>query len=89
MPESYQFGKDSFIYSTFRMDLMRKFEISQAKVVFEASLHDGFLIDHLQELVGRVITTEQLDQWRAQQRADTAGFASYLDGIYRDLRTVR
>src|SRR5215468_8581025 len=41
MPESYQFGGESFIYSTLRMDLMRKFEISLAKVTFEATQDDG------------------------------------------------
>jgi hypothetical protein len=87
MPESYQFGRESFIYSTFRMDLMRKFEISssRAKVTFEATQHDGFLIDHLAQLVGRVITAEHIEQWRAQHHQDSAGFTSYLDGIYRDL----
>ena len=53
MPETYRFGKDSFIYSTLRMDLMRKFEISAHKVVFDAADDDGVLIDHLARLTGR------------------------------------
>jgi hypothetical protein len=85
MPESYQFGGESFIYSTLRMDLMRKFEISLAKVTFEATQDDGFLIDHLEQLVGRDITAEDLNKWRVQHHVDSAGFASYLDVIYRNL----
>src|SRR5215468_9728082 len=50
LPESYQFGKESFVYSTLRMDLMRKFEMSRSKVVFDASQNDSFLLKHLQEL---------------------------------------
>jgi hypothetical protein len=90
LPESYQFGKESFIYSTLRLDLMRKFEMSQSKVVFDASQNDSFLTKHLQELADRTILPEDLERWRAQQQADSAAFASYLEDMYRDLsRAVR
>jgi len=90
LPESYQFGKESFVYSTLRMDLMRKFEMSQSKVVFDASQNDSFLITHLKEMADRTISPEDLERWRAQQQADSAAFASYLDNLYRDLnRPVR
>jgi hypothetical protein len=90
MPESYQFGKESFVYSTLRLDLMRKFEMSPVKVVFDASQNDSFLIEHLQQLAGRTVGPEQLKQWREQQHEDSDAFGRYLDEIYRDLsRPVR
>jgi hypothetical protein len=85
MPESYRFGKDSFVYSTFRMDLMRKFEISTDKVIFEAGDDDAVLIAHLRGLTGRTITDEDLDRWRTEQRRDSAAFLGYLTTLYGDL----
>ncbi len=79
LPESYRFGKDSFIYSTLRMDLMRKFEISPHKVTFEPTDDDRVLIAHLRALTGREVTPTHLARWRAEQQRDTAEFRRYLD----------
>jgi hypothetical protein len=85
MPESYRFGKESFVYKTFRMDLNRKFEISADQVKFEARHDDGFLMDHLSTLAGRPITAVDLDQWRAEQKQDSTAFRGYLAKLYTDL----
>jgi hypothetical protein len=85
MPESYRFNKDSFIYSTFWMDLMRKFEISTNQVKFESGHDDAYLIDHLNTLTGRTITATDLERWRAEQRKDSATFRGYLTKMYGDL----
>ncbi|GAA3048183.1 hypothetical protein [Actinokineospora globicatena] len=81
LPESYRFAKDSFLYSTLRMDLMRKFEISDHKVLFDASHTDTVLIDHLTSLTGRDITPADLVRWRAAQVQDSASFRSYLTSM--------
>jgi hypothetical protein len=85
MPESYRFGKESFTYSTFRMDLMRKFEISTDKVTFEAGDDDTVLVDHLNALTGRTITDSDLAGWRAEQHKDSVAFRDYLTKVYHDL----
>ncbi|TQM85592.1 hypothetical protein FHX81_8086 [Saccharothrix saharensis] len=85
MPETYRFGKDSFIYSTLRMDLMRKFEISSPKVVFDAADDDQVLIDHLRELTVREVTADDLARWRAEQLEDSANFRAYLTALRRKL----
>jgi hypothetical protein len=89
MPESYRFGKESFVYSTFRMDLMRKFEISTDKVVFEARHGDEFLIDHLRSITGRSITEADLIRWRAEQLKDSASFRNFMVKLYDDLNQER
>ncbi|GAB3002068.1 hypothetical protein [Saccharothrix stipae] len=78
LPESYRFGRDSFLYSTFRMELMRKFEISHHKVVFEATDDDTKLTTHLRTLTGREITAADLARWRSEQEQDSAAFRHYL-----------
>lgn len=85
MPETYRFGKDSFTYSTLRMDLMRKFEISTPKVVFDAADDDRVLIDHLTALTGRPVTADDLARWRAAQLEDSAKFRAYLTSLRRKL----
>jgi len=85
MPESYQFSKESFVYSTLRLDLMRKFEMLPNKILFEAGQTDRFLIDHFQELTDRRVTFEDVGRWRARQQEDNANFVHYLDQIYREL----
>lgn len=85
MPESYRFGKESFIYLAFRMDLARKFEMSTDKVVFDASHGDGDLIEHLRMQTGRSFTADDLKRWRAEQREDVAPFRGFLAGIYAEL----
>jgi hypothetical protein len=90
MPDSYRFGKDSFTYVTFRMDLNRKFEMSTDKVVFDASHGDDVLIDHLHKLTGKPVTAADLDRWRTEQdREDVAAFSGFLDKIYEDLEQQR
>ena len=85
MPESYRFGRESFVYSTFRMDLMRRFEISTDKIVFRADDTDDELIEALSELAGRTIQTDDLKRWRDEQLRDTAAFTGYLNRLYGDL----
>lgn len=85
MPESYRFGKESFVYSTLRMDLMRKFEITAHKVVFDAAQDDTFLLRHLRELTGREVTPKHLARWRAEQEKDSAKFRAYLTSLRRSL----
>ena len=85
MPESFRFSKDSFVYSTFRMDLMRKFEISADKVVFDAGQDDNALIAHMEQLTHRTITASDLARWRAEQHRDSAAFRAYLARLYSDL----
>jgi hypothetical protein len=82
MPDSYRFGKESFIYSAFRMDLMRKFEMSTDKVVFDASHDDDVLVAHLQRLTGRLITSADVDRWRTEPHDDVESFQSFLVGLY-------
>ncbi|PPK65582.1 hypothetical protein V5P93_005054 [Actinokineospora auranticolor] len=85
LPESYRFGKESFIYSTLRMDLMRKFEISEHKTVFDAAHTDAHLIAHLTELTGRATTPADLARWRTAQIHDSAEFRAYLTSLRREL----
>ncbi|HVK22658.1 MAG TPA: hypothetical protein VM677_14960 [Actinokineospora sp.] len=81
LPESYRFDKDSFTYSTFRMDLARRFEISSHKVTFEAGQGDDMLIEHLRGLTGREIGPADLARWRAAQIEDSAEFRDFLGKI--------
>ncbi|WP_026423931.1 hypothetical protein [Actinokineospora inagensis] len=85
LPESYRFAKDSFIYSTLRMDLMRKFEISPHKTLFDSTHTDQDLIDHLTTLTTRPITPTNLTHWRAAQLQDSASFRTYLTTLRRTL----
>jgi hypothetical protein len=85
MPESYRFGKDSFVYSTLRMDLTRKFEITANKVVFDAAQDDTFLLRHLTVLIGRDVTADDLSRWRTEQEQDSANFRSYLTPLRHNL----
>jgi hypothetical protein len=86
MPDSFRFGKDSFMYAAFRMDLNRKFEMSADKVIFDASHGDDVLIDHLHQLTGKPITPADIARWRTEQdREDVAAFNGFLAKIYDDL----
>lgn len=85
LPESYRFGKDSFVYSTFKMDLTRKFEISADKVVFDAGHDDSVLIAHLRDLTGRSVTAKDLARWRVEQEEDSAQFRRYLAKVRGEL----
>jgi hypothetical protein len=85
MPDSYRFGKDSFIYAAFRMDLMRKFEMSTDKVVFDAGHRDDVLIDHLHRLTGRSIDAADLLRWRTETHEDVESFRGYLAELYATL----
>ena len=85
MPDSYRFEKESFIYSAFRLDLMRKFEMSTDKVVFDAGHDDDMLIEHLEGLIHRQVTAADLEHWRAEQRKDVTGFRDFMAKLYADL----
>nr|WP_042195207.1 hypothetical protein [Kibdelosporangium sp. MJ126-NF4] len=85
MPESYRFSRESFVYSTFRMDLMRRFEISDDKVVFEANQDDSFLVDTLGRITGRMVTQPELSRWRAEHLSDSASFSAYMDKLYANI----
>jgi hypothetical protein len=85
IPESYRMSRESFVYSVFRMDLMRRFEISDDKVVFRASHDDQFLLDHLRQLTGEPITEAQLEQWREEHRRDSDAFSAYMGELYTDI----
>ncbi|ONI84473.1 hypothetical protein ALI144C_15105 [Actinosynnema sp. ALI-1.44] len=85
MPESYRFGRESFVYSTFRMDLMRRFEISSDKVLFEANQDDRFLLDTLRRITGEAVTETELGRWRAEHLSDSASFSAYMDKLYANI----
>jgi hypothetical protein len=82
LPESYRFGRESFVYSVFRLDLMRKFEMSDEKVTFKASHDDRFLLDHLRQITGNDITEAELEAWRAEHRKDSDSFSAYMRQLY-------
>jgi hypothetical protein len=82
MPESFQFASESFLYQSLRMDVMRRFEISQSKVHFEASQEDDFLIEHLSNVINERITSSDLAQWRNSYLEQSKSFAEYLEKAY-------
>jgi hypothetical protein len=87
MPESYQFGNGSFIYSSLRLDLWRKFEMSVDKIHFNASQDDAYLMAYLEDLTRKPVSRADLARWRAIQRKDSLDFTKYMDSIYGALDT--
>lgn len=82
MPESYRFGVTSFWYRALRLDLLRKFEVSDRVVRFEPTDDDEVLRAHLTELLNRTVELEDLSRWRALHAKQTGGFSAYLDDLY-------
>ena len=63
-PPAFQFSAGSFLYQTLRLELLRKFEISQRSVVFQADRTDRFLIKHLSAVLKTQVSPEDLARWR-------------------------
>jgi hypothetical protein len=84
MPESYRFTSGSFVYSTLRMDLMRKFEMATDNLVtFTAGDDDDMLLAHLNKLTNDTCTAVDLERWRTQETELSKKFGAFLDDIYR------
>ncbi|MFI7423124.1 hypothetical protein [Nonomuraea sp. NPDC049684] len=86
MPESLRFAAESFLYQLLRLDLMRRFEIVESRVRFEAGQDDAFLIAHLTDVLGSSVSAADLERWRRRYREYTADFAGYLDTVYAELK---
>ncbi|MFE0155115.1 hypothetical protein ACFWY5_48810 [Nonomuraea sp. NPDC059007] len=86
MPESLRFAAQSFLYQLLRLDLMRRFEIVESRVRFEAGQDDAFLIAHLTSVLGTSVGAADLRRWRKQYREYTADFVGYLDTVYSGLK---
>ncbi|MEU8259650.1 hypothetical protein AB0C02_03370 [Micromonospora sp. NPDC048999] len=86
MPESYRFGVNSFWYQAFRLDLLRKFEVSDRVVRFEPTDDDQVLSAHLAKLLDQPVAPRDLQRWRAMHAKQTAVFSTYLDGVYSHTR---
>jgi hypothetical protein len=85
MPESYRFPRESFIYSSLRMDLLRKFEMAtEDRIVFDSSQTDEQLLTRLNRLYKRRKLTEaDLTRWRAEETRLSKGFSDFLQDLYR------
>jgi hypothetical protein len=81
MPESMRFPLDSFYYKVMKLDFVRRFEISEHKITFDASQGDDFLIDHLADTVNIRLTAEDLFKWRSRHRDYVEDFVDYLREI--------
>ncbi|ONH56163.1 hypothetical protein CcI49_27220 [Frankia sp. CcI49] len=81
MPESFRFGASSFMYLTLRLDIARRFQLANNKIRFDSTHDDQFLVDHLSDLTGRPVSTDDVERWRAEYVSHTAGFTTYLDGL--------
>lgn len=79
MPESYRFPAESYLYQSMRMELGRRFDISGAKVRFEAGQTDDVLMGHLSELLARPVGPGDLRKWRDRYKKLNAPFIRYLN----------
>ena len=87
MPESYRFGIQSFPYQSLRLDMLRKFEISDRKVRFDPTDDDTSLCTHLAQLLGQPVGPADVARWRAAHDEQSESFSGYLDELYRRLPT--
>ncbi|MDY0811277.1 hypothetical protein [Kitasatospora purpeofusca] len=88
MPESMRFPANSFHYKTLRLDLTRRFGISNSKVSFTPEQNDDFLATHLAGLLGEPVTQADIDKWRRDYQDHVDDFSRFLESKYRDLRRL-
>ncbi|WP_380283915.1 hypothetical protein [Kitasatospora purpeofusca] len=88
MPESMRFPANSFLYKTLRLDLTRRFGISNSKVSFTPEQNDDFLAAHLAGLLGEPVTQSDIDKWRRDYQDHVDDFSRFLQSKYRDLRRL-
>jgi hypothetical protein len=82
LPESYRFARESFVYELFQMDLARKFEMAEDRVVFNANHDDQFLLGHLRQITGEDIPETELELWRAEHKKESKSFSTYMGQVY-------
>ncbi|MCY1144206.1 hypothetical protein OWR29_39965 [Actinoplanes sp. Pm04-4] len=80
-PPAFRFSADSFLYQTLRLEFLRKFEISQQSVVFQAERTDQFLIEHLSNVLGNRVTQEDLTRWRHDYAVELDPFKEHLRSL--------
>jgi hypothetical protein len=85
LPESLRFSDQSFMYSTMKLDLIRRFEISSHQAVFRPSQGDDYLIGHLAEYAGITATPQDIADWRKRYVEYVEDFCLYLDKIYSQI----
>jgi hypothetical protein len=83
-PEAYRYLRGSVRYETERLDMNRKAEICEKRVLFSSSHRETDLAAHLNELTGSVFDSMVIDKARSDHAELVASFIAFLQTLSAD-----
>jgi len=83
LPQSYKFGRESFIYKTLELDFIRRFDAApaQKRIKFDSSVGESLLLRHLRRLDPGEWSAGRLEDVRAAYANNIADYATFLRGV--------